>query len=401
MTLFRLAGFSAIRVTSQWLPGRLTPPESRARDPSQRRRRRATLRRQGLSLGLSAGLALDAADAGGARGVRRRTSPSLALQLPAVDDVIIGNEPNLNRFWLPQFNPDGTDAAAPAYLALLARSYDALKAVDPTVTRLGRCARAARRRPARHRPRHALARRIPEGHGHRLPCQRPHAPGHGRPRIPPLCRHLGPVARHASSEVDDDRPRRLRPADQTLGDGVRRYGAGGLVAPDPLRRVRRRVDGSRPESEGVHGRRAGDDASRSTRPPRGSTTGRRCSSRSASRTSSASFCSTRRTSRRSRAGSRASTTPTGRRSRASTPFAMPSPAPAAARSPVATGSGSTSRRRSCASRRRRELARGARTCGSPARSTAPGSCARRAPRTGATRARLTGYGRAGVPSSLR
>ena len=27
MTLFRLAGFSAIRVTSQWLPGQVTPPE--------------------------------------------------------------------------------------------------------------------------------------------------------------------------------------------------------------------------------------------------------------------------------------------------------------------------------------------------------------------------------------
>ena len=50
-----------------------------------------------------------------------------------MDDVIIGNEPNLNRFWLPQFNPDGSDAAAQAYLALLARGYDALKAVDPTV----------------------------------------------------------------------------------------------------------------------------------------------------------------------------------------------------------------------------------------------------------------------------
>ena len=46
--------------------------------------------------------------------------------------MIIGNEPNLNRFWLPQFNPDGTNAASPAYLALLARSYDAIKAVDPT-----------------------------------------------------------------------------------------------------------------------------------------------------------------------------------------------------------------------------------------------------------------------------
>ena len=57
----------------------------------------------------------------------------LAQQLPSVKDVIVGNEPNLNRFWMPQFNPDGSDAAAPAYLALLARSYDALKAVDPEI----------------------------------------------------------------------------------------------------------------------------------------------------------------------------------------------------------------------------------------------------------------------------
>ncbi len=57
----------------------------------------------------------------------------LAQQLPSVRDVIVGNEPNLNRFWMPQFNPDGSNAAAPAYLALLARSYDALKAVDPEI----------------------------------------------------------------------------------------------------------------------------------------------------------------------------------------------------------------------------------------------------------------------------
>jgi hypothetical protein len=40
----------------------------------------------------------------------------------------------LNRFWLPQFAPDGSNASAPAYLGLLAKTYDALKAVDPTVT---------------------------------------------------------------------------------------------------------------------------------------------------------------------------------------------------------------------------------------------------------------------------
>jgi len=38
---------------------------------------------------------------------------------------------------LPQFANDGSDAAAPAYLALLAESYDAIKAVDPQVQVIG------------------------------------------------------------------------------------------------------------------------------------------------------------------------------------------------------------------------------------------------------------------------
>ena len=50
---------------------------------------------------------------------------------PTIRDFVIGNEPNLNRFWMPQFGPDGSDAAATAYLALLARTYDALKKVSP------------------------------------------------------------------------------------------------------------------------------------------------------------------------------------------------------------------------------------------------------------------------------
>ena len=46
---------------------------------------------------------------------------ALASPLPSFDDVIVGNEPNLNRFWLPQFAPDGSTPSAPAYLALLAK----------------------------------------------------------------------------------------------------------------------------------------------------------------------------------------------------------------------------------------------------------------------------------------
>src|SRR5437763_8143704 len=61
----------------------------------------------------------------------------VADSFPLVHDFIIGNEPNLNRFWLPQFGPNGEDAAAPAYEQLLATTYDALKAVRPHSTIYG------------------------------------------------------------------------------------------------------------------------------------------------------------------------------------------------------------------------------------------------------------------------
>jgi hypothetical protein len=57
--------------------------------------------------------------------------------IPQVRDVIVGNEPNLNLFWMPQFDPGGHDAAAPAYYRLLAQAYDALKAVDEDVNVIG------------------------------------------------------------------------------------------------------------------------------------------------------------------------------------------------------------------------------------------------------------------------
>jgi hypothetical protein len=132
MTLFRLAGYSAIRVTSQWLPGQVAPPES---ELETLRNVAAAAQLTGVKLYLSV-------YPPGSRSTPLTPEAReefagyltvLAQQLPSVDDVIVGNEPNLNRFWLPQFEPDGTDAAALAYLALLARSYDALKAVDPAV----------------------------------------------------------------------------------------------------------------------------------------------------------------------------------------------------------------------------------------------------------------------------
>ena len=62
---------------------------------------------------------------------------ALARALPSVDQVMIENEPNLNLFWDPQFGGDGSDTAAAGYEALLAATYDALKAVNPNVTVIG------------------------------------------------------------------------------------------------------------------------------------------------------------------------------------------------------------------------------------------------------------------------
>jgi hypothetical protein len=61
----------------------------------------------------------------------------VARTFPTVKDFIIGNEPNKSRFWQPQFNKDGSRAACAAYEPVLAASYDALKAVDHSITVIG------------------------------------------------------------------------------------------------------------------------------------------------------------------------------------------------------------------------------------------------------------------------
>jgi hypothetical protein len=72
-----------------------------------------------------------------ARTAFARWAAWIVARLPEVDHIIIGNEPNLNRFWLPQFGRGGRDVAAPAYVRLLARTYDAIKAVAPSVEVVG------------------------------------------------------------------------------------------------------------------------------------------------------------------------------------------------------------------------------------------------------------------------
>ena len=132
MRLLRLAGFQAVRITSQWLPGQTAPPNDQL----------AMLRTVSGAAQLAGVRVYVSVYPPGsrttpltpeARSEFSQYAAALAQAVPGVDDLIVGNEPNLNRFWLPQFNPDGSNAAAPAYLALLTEAYDAIKAVDPGI----------------------------------------------------------------------------------------------------------------------------------------------------------------------------------------------------------------------------------------------------------------------------
>jgi hypothetical protein len=129
MDLLRLAGLNAVRITSIW-------------DPSHNR---PTSHEVGVVRNAAQAAKLDGMQLFAAvYNFGSRTTPlseedqanfasyaaGLAREVPDLRNFIIGNEPNLNRFWMPQFNPDGSNAAAPAYLSLLYRTYQALKQVD-------------------------------------------------------------------------------------------------------------------------------------------------------------------------------------------------------------------------------------------------------------------------------
>jgi hypothetical protein len=132
----RRAGFDSIVLQAVWSPG--------ARTLSGRQ---LVSLRNGVDASLRAGLrvflvvaidrARDAPVTAAARTDYAAFAAAAARRFPRVRDVVVGNEPNLNTFWLPQFGPDGTDAAAHDYEAVLAAAYDALKHVSPAIRVIG------------------------------------------------------------------------------------------------------------------------------------------------------------------------------------------------------------------------------------------------------------------------
>jgi hypothetical protein len=132
MELLRVSGFRAVRITSFWNPGERTPASN---ELEVLENAATAAERNGVRLYvtvMSPGSRTTPLTAE-ARGEFSAYAAAIARQVPAVRHVIVANEPNLNRFWLPQFALDGSNAASPAYLDLLAETYDALKAVSASV----------------------------------------------------------------------------------------------------------------------------------------------------------------------------------------------------------------------------------------------------------------------------
>ena len=282
------AGFGAVGITSFWQPG-LSAPTPEELGVLQGVAERAGETR--IFLGVYHPGSATTPLTPEARAEFASYVAAIVRDVPAIRDVIVGNEPNLNRFWLPQFGPDGEDVAAPAYFELLAEVYDAAKGADGDVTVWGGAlAPRGIDRPNTGRDTHSPTTFIRDlGEAYR-------ASGRDEPPLDGFAFHPYP----ASSSVPLDRPtdpksksilladyeEKLRPLlDEAFGPG----------AAGALQRARR-GDGD-PGRQGVALRGRGAAASPSTRRRRRRTTATRSRSRPARRTWPGSCSSTRTTSR--------------------------------------------------------------------------------------------------------
>jgi hypothetical protein len=130
------AGFDTVRLTEQWSAGQTAPPAAEA---------------SALQAAVAAAAARGIAPVVAVYNTGSSSTPStpelqaqfaafaaaVASSLPQVTTFIVGNEPNSNLYWLPQFDAAGNDVAAVAYEQLLASTYDAIKQVRPDASVVG------------------------------------------------------------------------------------------------------------------------------------------------------------------------------------------------------------------------------------------------------------------------
>jgi hypothetical protein len=136
LAVSKLAGFNAVTVRAVWSPDD-TSPEAAVLERLRNYARAARLLGMTAYVSIAPPTGRMAPTDQEGRTKFAQFAATIVRQLPYLNKVIIGNEPNLNRFWAPQFGSDGSDAAAKSYLQALALAYDKLKAVSKRVTVIG------------------------------------------------------------------------------------------------------------------------------------------------------------------------------------------------------------------------------------------------------------------------
>jgi hypothetical protein len=130
MVSLRVAGYRAVRVTSYWAPG-LTEPSDGELEVLENVGAAAALNGVRVYVTVMHRGSKTTPLTDEARGEFASYATAIVRGAPSLRHIIVANEPNLNRFWLPQFGLDGSNAASSAYLSLLAETYDAVKAAAP------------------------------------------------------------------------------------------------------------------------------------------------------------------------------------------------------------------------------------------------------------------------------
>ncbi|MDX6422731.1 MAG: polysaccharide biosynthesis protein PslG [Gaiellaceae bacterium] len=131
----RQSGLSANKMTVNWDPAK--PLEIREQPFFDRSIPWATAQGIHLSFGIHIGKARSITSSPRTIDQFVEWLQLVARTYPQVTEFVVGNEPNLTRFWQPQFDRRGRGASGIAFASFLARSYDALKEVNPEITVVG------------------------------------------------------------------------------------------------------------------------------------------------------------------------------------------------------------------------------------------------------------------------
>lgn len=124
------AGFDAALVSSMWTPG-ATAPSATEMQLLRNAVDAASQHDLQVFVFVWSGLSGNTPRTPAARDQFAAYTAALAKELPQVKRIVVGNEPNLNTFWMPQYGSGGSDAAAAGYYDLLAKTYRALQSVSP------------------------------------------------------------------------------------------------------------------------------------------------------------------------------------------------------------------------------------------------------------------------------